>query len=88
MATTNFNLDIDDPYGKRFWFRAHVATGTAGLIRLNIAVHEFDSDNPENSQGMDLSPEECRALAQMLEAAAAMRELEDAKLQVRDETLE
>ena len=87
MATTDFNLDVDDPSGREYWTRANVATGTVGLVRLNLAVHEFDSDEAENSQGMDLTPDECRALAKMLETAASMREYEDARLKAEKDKL-
>ncbi|WP_339863483.1 hypothetical protein [Paremcibacter congregatus] len=46
---------------------------------MNVQVGELDNDETLNSQGIDLSPAECRAVANMLCTAATIREQEDSK---------
>lgn len=61
------NEDVDGAY-----YRATVETGAGGLCRLVVARCREDEDRAENSQGMDLTAAECRALAQMLLGVAVL----------------
>ena len=79
MTTICFKLDIDDEIDEKHWFRVNVEIGMKGTVRMNVQVAEFDSDEALNSQGIDLSPAECRAVANMLCTAADIREQEDSK---------
>ncbi|TBR71227.1 MAG: hypothetical protein EPN72_15150 [Nevskiaceae bacterium] len=62
-------------------FKVTIESGMRGVARLNVARMLADEDDPENSQGIDLTPNECRALAKMLEAVAisveAMLEIDE-----------
>lgn len=55
-------------------FKVTIETGVRGLARLNVACMPEGQDQPVNSQGIDLTPQECRALAKMLEAVAITAE--------------
>lgn len=57
-----------------YWFTATVENGMRGLARLNVACGPMEKDDADNSQGMDLNPKECRALANLLMAAAETAE--------------
>jgi hypothetical protein len=61
-----------------FEFRATVETGLAGLCRLNVSRHREDDDTVDGGQGIDLTPAECRALAQMLLGVTAILEADAA----------
>ena len=68
--TTYANIPKDGEY----WFTATVENGMRGLVRMNVARGKMESDDAENSQGMDMNPKECRALANLLMAAAETAE--------------
>lgn len=53
-------------------YKVTVGTGTKGLARLNVTSMKSGSDDEHNSQGADLTAAECRALAKMLLATAAL----------------
>ncbi len=55
-----------------FSFKVTIETGMRGLARLNVACINESSDQEHNSQGADLSPAECRALAHMLLSTAEL----------------
>lgn len=53
-------------------YKVTIETGLRGVGRLNVACLKPDSDDVCNSQGVDLTAAECRALAGMLNATAEM----------------
>lgn len=53
-------------------YKLTLESGITGLSRLNIACLKPDSDEARNSQGVDLTAAECRALAKLLSAAAGL----------------
>lgn len=53
-------------------YKVTIETGSAGLARLNTIALKPNSDTIANSQGIDLTAAECRALAQMLLATAEL----------------
>ncbi len=58
-------------------FVVSIETGMRGLARLNVSCTKSGSDEEENSQGIDLTPAECRSLANMLNATALLVEDSD-----------
>jgi hypothetical protein len=62
MASSTTDRDLS--------FKVVVETGMKDLVRLNVARLRTGSDDYENSQGVDLTASECRALANMLNATA------------------
>lgn len=73
--------EIEHPDG--YNYKITVEDSMKGLARINIQCLPQDSDNPVNSQGADLLPEECRALAHMLIALAELNEKEAKSLAKR-----
>lgn len=53
-------------------YKVVIETDAAGLARLNAIAMKPNSDAIANSQGVDLTAAECRALAQMLLATAEL----------------
>lgn len=53
-------------------YEVTIETGLQGLGRLNVTCLKPESDEQENSQGVDLTSAECRALAKMLLATALL----------------
>jgi len=58
-------------------FAVSIETGMRGLARLNVSCNKPASEEEENSQGVDLTPAECRSLANMLNATALLVESSD-----------
>lgn len=80
MATSMIEMTLvsENGHPDGYYYRATVESGMAGVCRLNVECCKEDHDEPESSQGMDLSAAECRALAQMLLGAAAILDVEEA----------
>lgn len=57
-------------------YQVSLETGPWGYVRMGVKCLAPDSDEAVNSQGIDLSPAECRSLAKLLEALAATVETE------------
>lgn len=74
MIEMNLVSEIEHPDG--YYYRATIESGVAGLCRLNVDCCEINKDESKNSQGMDLTAAECRALAQMLMASASILDAE------------
>lgn len=72
--TSELTTYVTLPKDGEYWFTATVENGMRGLVRMNVARGKMESDAAENSQGMDLNPKECRALANLLMAAAETAE--------------
>lgn len=56
------------------WFKVSVESGMANFTRIYVSQGIMNSDKHQNGQGIDLQPQECRALAKMLLAAAELAE--------------
>lgn len=72
FCTCDLIPEFEHPEGHSY--KVTIETAMAGLGRLNVACMKPDSDAVHNSQGADLTAGECRALANMLNAAAALIE--------------
>lgn len=72
FSTNVLIAEVEHPDG--FSFKVTTEAGTPGLARLNIACIEESTAKETNSQGVDLTPAECRALANMLLSAAELVE--------------
>lgn len=70
MGIATCELVVTRSEDKVYTYKATVENGLAGFIRLNVACEKLYNDDEISSQGIDLSPSECRALAKMLNAAA------------------
>lgn len=70
FSTSELIPEMEDPDG--FSFKITIETGMLGLARINVACIDESTDEEENSQGADLSPAECRALAHMLLSTAEL----------------
>ncbi|MEZ8238601.1 MULTISPECIES: hypothetical protein [Vibrio] len=57
-------------------YKVTAESSLKGYARLNIECLAPDSDEPVNSQGVDLTASECRAVAKMLEGCAIVLEAE------------
>lgn len=72
MGMCNHELMPELGHEGKFYFKITAETGMKGLCRFNISCNREDNDNEVNSQGADLFPEECRALAHMLISVAEL----------------
>lgn len=74
MSFFNCELVAELEYHDGHTFQVSIGKSFGGYVRMGVECFAPDSDETVNSQGIDLSPAECRSLAKMLEAAAIAAE--------------
>lgn len=72
-GTSRLSLSNEHPDGH--FYEITVEKGTSNLVRLHVACHNEGNGEIKNSQGGDLTPGECRALANILLGMAELAEV-------------